>query len=81
MKKLVLVPMIAVAALGLTACKHDAPAVDNGSVVANDVTLNSEDANTTAIDDANPTRFDSLIPLFVISVDRSSRPFLPRLMM
>ncbi len=61
MKKLVLVPMIAVAALGLTACKHDAPAVDNGSVVANDVTLNSEDANTTAIDDAplNATAVDN----------------------
>jgi len=61
MKKLVFVPMIAVAALGLTACKHDAPAVDNGSVVSNDVTLNSEDANTTAIDDAplNATAVDN----------------------
>lgn len=61
MKKLVFVPMIAVAALGLTACKHDAPAVDNGSVVANDVTVNSEDVNTTAIDDAplNATAVDN----------------------
>ncbi|GAA0314626.1 hypothetical protein GCM10009087_26310 [Sphingomonas oligophenolica] len=53
MKKLVFLPMIAVAALGLAACKKDAP-IDN-TVVANETTLNSEapiDANTTAIDDA-----------------------------
>ena len=54
MKKLVFLPMIAVAALGLTACKHDAP-VDN-TVVSNDATLNSEavvDENATAIDDVS----------------------------
>ena len=54
MKKFVILPMIAVAALGLAACKHDAPVVDNTSVT-NEVTLNSEapvDANTAAIDDA-----------------------------
>lgn len=52
MKKLVFLPMIAVAALGLTACKHDAPVVDNTSVT-NEVTLNSEasvDANSAMID-------------------------------
>jgi len=55
MKKLVFLPMIAVAALGLTACKKDAPVIDN-TVVANDVTLNEtvldENASAPAIDDA-----------------------------
>ena len=31
--------------------------------------------------DPNPSRLDSLMALFVMSVDKSSRPFLPRLMM
>jgi len=48
MKKFVILPMIAVAALGLTACKKDVP-VDN-SAVANETLLNTEapvDANVT----------------------------------
>jgi len=62
MKKFVILPMIAVAALGLTACKHDAP-IDN-TTVTNEVTLNSEapvDANTAAIDDvpANGAAIDN----------------------
>ena len=40
MKKFVILPMIAVAALGLAACKKDAP-IDN-TVVANEGTLNTE---------------------------------------
>ena len=69
MKKLVILPMIAVAALGLAACKPTQP-VDNGSV-SNEVSLNSEapveasnvidettlntsvDDNATAIDNAS----------------------------
>ena len=40
MKKFVILPMIAVAALGLAACKKDAP-VDN-TVVANEALLNTD---------------------------------------
>jgi hypothetical protein len=52
MKKLVILPMIAAAALGLAACKWgtSATAPDNGSV-ANESGLNVEDANTTAPED------------------------------
>jgi len=61
MKKLIFVPMIAVAALGLTACKKDVPAPGNDTVITNDLTVNSEDANATAIDDAplNNTTIDN----------------------
>jgi len=48
MKKFVILPMIAVATLGLAACKKDAP-VDN-TVVANETLLNTEapvDGNVT----------------------------------
>ena len=48
MKKFVILPMIAVAALGLAACKKDAP-VDN-TVVANETLLNTDapvDGNVT----------------------------------
>ena len=38
-------------------------------------------SRTTAIADPKPTRFDSLMLLLVMSVESSSRPFLPRLMM
>jgi len=65
MKKFVILPMIAVAALGLTACKHDAP-IDNGSIantgtenteapienVTAEPTLNTVDANATVVDNA-----------------------------
>jgi len=49
MKKFVILPMIAVAALGLAACKKDAP-VDN-TVVANEAIVNTDapvDGNATA---------------------------------
>ena len=38
-------------------------------------------SSTTAIAEPKPSRLASLMLLFVISVDSSSRPFLPRLMM
>ena len=65
MKKLIILPMIAVAALGLAACKPTTP-IDN-TVVSNEVTLNSEaplenvteeptlntvDANASVVDNA-----------------------------
>ena len=38
-------------------------------------------SRTTAIADPKPSRFDSLMALFTINVESSSRPFLPQLMM
>ena len=52
MKKLMILSTVAVAALSLAACKHDAPA---GPVneIGNEISLNSsDDLNTTAPDDA-----------------------------
>jgi hypothetical protein len=52
MKKLVLVPMIAVAALGLSACKWGSTAPGNTSEITNETIQNTEELNTTAPEDA-----------------------------
>ena len=66
MKKFVILPMIAVAALGLAACKKDAP-IDN-TVVANETILNTdapvdgnvtEETLNTSVVDGNATVSDN----------------------
>ncbi|MEO9131901.1 MAG: hypothetical protein ABI240_11905 [Sphingomonas sp.] len=69
MKKLVILPMIAVAALGLAACKHDTPAPGND--ISNEVSLNSESMNTMAPEDSmlNETAVDN-----ATAIDNATAP-------
>lgn len=57
MKKLILLPLIAAATLGLAACKHDAPVPDNGS--GNDITLNSDDTGGNIVDETTVNSLDN----------------------